>query len=106
MLGNFVKRFFSKPTTQPSIKPVSKPTPVYKATPTELTYVKQTLAKFEALGLHPNQNFDVSLETYANAVIEGYPEDEALTKENNFNRITHYAPFPELTVLSCTSEDF
>ena len=106
MLGNFLKRIFSKPTTQSPINPVSKPTPVYEATTTELNYVKQTLAKFEELGLHPNQNFDISLETYANAVIEGYPEDEALNKENDFNKITHYAPFPELTVLSCTSEDF
>jgi len=113
MFKKFLKRFFSKPSTHSSTKAVTTSTtvsnasPVYEATATELAYVTQILKKFEELGLEPNQNFELSLQSYANAVVEGYPEDNALTKKlgNEFNKITHYAPFPELTVLSCYFEN-
>jgi len=68
-----------------------------KANSAELEYVGQTLLDFEEIGLRRNEDFDISTQTYSDAVVEGYPSTD--TSRNECNRITQYAPCPRLAVL-------
>lgn len=68
-----------------------------KANSVELDYVIQTLSNLEAIGLRRDETFDVSMQTYADAVIEGYPATDA--SRNECNRIMQCAPYPRLAVI-------
>ena len=68
-----------------------------KANRTEIAYVEQTLLQVEEIGLRRNAAFSVAMETYANAVVEGYPCTDA--DGDGTNRITQHAPCPRLAVL-------
>lgn len=63
----------------------------------ELNYVEQTLLRFEEIGLCRNETFNVAMQVYADAVVEGYPY--ANVSRNGNNRITQNAPYPRLAVL-------
>lgn len=68
-----------------------------QANRTETAYVEQTLLDAEEIGLRRKPSFNVTMDTYANAVVEGYPCAD--TVRDGTNRITQHAPCPRLTVL-------
>ena len=71
-----------------------------EANRTEVEYVTRTLAELEQIGLIRCDSFGVTMQTYADTVVEGYPSPD--TARDGCNRITEHAPCPRLTVLWVT----